>query len=254
MPIDFDPNDVTHKIAVKFIHAYLPDAKKPYTLRAVHQPELDIHGIASKADVYNIVTSPKVIEEGMNAGIELINYLVADGFRIKTPLFTVKLRVPGEYDGSETRLPHGVHPAARLQAGAAFRKYLKERVQVEFDGVYQGDGLIAEVRDEATELADEAATIGKLLTIHGYALKIDADAAHRDEAGVFFEPEGGGQAVKAEIIAVNEPKTLKVIVPAALEAGRHYSLKVVTQSKVKRGSGLLKNLREVRSEFSLTAQ
>jgi hypothetical protein len=35
---------------------------------AVHQPELDVHGIASKADVYNIQTSPKVINEGYALG------------------------------------------------------------------------------------------------------------------------------------------------------------------------------------------
>jgi len=52
-----------HKIAVKFVHAFLPDVKKHYNLKAVHQPELYVHGIASKADVYNIGTSPKVILE-----------------------------------------------------------------------------------------------------------------------------------------------------------------------------------------------
>ncbi|MDR2701200.1 MAG: DUF4469 domain-containing protein, partial [Spirochaetaceae bacterium] len=208
-----------------------------------------VHGIASKADVYNIGTSPKVIEEGMNAGMELIHYLVADGFKIKTPLFTLKLRVPGEYDGSETHLPHGVHPVARLQTGAHFRKYLQERVQVEFDGIDQSDGLIAEARDEATELVDEAATIGNLLTLHGFGLKLEGD----DAVGLYFEPEEGGTPVKAEIIAVNEPRTLKVIVPA-LEAGKAYRLKVVTQSSAKHGSTLLKNPREVRSEFTLTAQ
>jgi hypothetical protein len=251
MAIDFTVKDVIHKIAVKFIHAFLPEAKKPYNLRAVHQPELDVHGIASKADVYNIGTSPKVIEEGMNAGLELIHYLAADGFKIKTPLFTLKLRIPGEYDGSETHLPHGVHPVARLQTGAHFRKYLQEHVQVEFDGIDQSDGLIAEARDEATELVDEAATVGNLLTIHGFGLKLEGDEAH--VVGLFFEPEEGGAAVKTEIIAVNEPRTLKVIVPA-LEAGKAYRLKVVTQSSAKGGGALLKKVREMHSEFNLTAQ
>ena len=53
MALDFTVKDVMHRIAVKFVHAFLPDAKKPYNLKAVHQPELDIHGITSKADVYN---------------------------------------------------------------------------------------------------------------------------------------------------------------------------------------------------------
>jgi hypothetical protein len=143
MAIDFKVKDTMHRIVVKFIHAFLPDAKKPYNLKAVHQPELDIHGIASKADVYNIQTSPKVIEEGLTAGMELIYYLVADGFKIKTPLFNIKLRIPGEYDGSEKRLPTDFFPMARMQTSAAFRNYLKEHINLEFSGRDESDGLIA---------------------------------------------------------------------------------------------------------------
>jgi hypothetical protein len=167
--LHFNVNDVMHRIAVKFTHAFLPEAKKPYNLRAVHQPILGVHEIASKADVYNIGTSPQVIEEGLTRGLRLICYLAADGYRISTELFNLKIRVPGEYDGSETHLPHGTFPLARLQVSAAFRKYLKERVNVEFDGVDQSEGLIAQATDEATELVDEAATIGNLLTIHGFS-------------------------------------------------------------------------------------
>jgi hypothetical protein len=65
--LDFKVKDIIHKITAKFVHAFLPGAKKPYYLRAVFQPELDIHGIASKAEVYNIETDPKVIEEGRPA-------------------------------------------------------------------------------------------------------------------------------------------------------------------------------------------
>jgi len=185
--------------------------------------------------------------------MELIYYLVADGHKIKTPLFTIKLPVPGEYDGSETRLPDGAFPLARLQTSAAFRKYLKDRVKTDFGGIDQSDGLIAEAIDEATELADEVATVGNLLTIHGYGLKIDSDDAHLNETGLFFETEGHGSEVKAEIIAVNEPRTLKAIVPP-LENGNRYFLKIVTQSSAKGGGTLLKNIREMRSEFLLVAQ
>jgi len=143
MSIDFNVKDILHRIQVRFIHAFLPDAKKPYYLRAVHQPELDIHGIASKAEVYNIGTSPKVIEEGFTAGSVLACYLAADGYKLNTPLFKMKVKVPGEYDGSETHLPHGVYPTVVLQATAQFRKYLREKVKIEFDGVEQADGLVA---------------------------------------------------------------------------------------------------------------
>jgi hypothetical protein len=254
MAIDFTVKDILHRINVQFIHAFLPEAKKPYNLKAVNQPELDIHGIASKASVYNVQTSPKVIEEGLTAGIELIYYLVADGFRIKTPLFNLKVRVPGEYVGSETSLPDGIFPVARLQTTSTFRKYLKDKVKLEFCGIDQSDGLIAEALDEATELVDETLTIGNLLTIRGYGLKIDSDEAHHDEAGLYFVPADGGSPIKAEIIAVNEPRTIKAIVPAAIGAGKQYSLRIVTQSSVKTHSHILKEMRRIQSDFTLTAQ
>jgi hypothetical protein len=184
--------------------------------------------------------------------MELIKYLAAEGYKIKTPLFNLKIRVPGEYDGSETFLPHGTHPVARLQVSAAFRKYLQEKVHVEFDGIDQSDGLIAQVTDEATGAVDEVATIGNLLTIHGFGLKIEGDGAHQDETGLFFE--GYPAPVKAEIIAVNEPRTLKVIVPPGLSAGAQYRLLSVTQGSTKTHSHLLKEVRETRSDFTLTAQ
>jgi hypothetical protein len=249
MALDFIVKDVIHKITVKFVHAFLPDAKKPYNLRAVFQPELDIHGLASKADVYNIETSPKVIEEGLNAGMELMYYLSADGYKIKTPLFNLRMRLPGEYDGSETHLPDDKRPEARLQVSAAFRKYLRDRVQVEFDGVDDADGLIAEAIDEASGLIDQTITMGNLLTIHGYELKIEGDEAHENAVGLFFD-NGSSAPIKADIIAVNEPRTIKAIVPNTLVSGA-YTLLIVTQSSAKGGGALLKNIREVRSEFTV---
>jgi len=254
MALDFKVKDVIHQIVAKFIPAFLPEAKKPYNLRATHQPVLDIHGVASKADVYNITTPPKIIEEGMIAGFELMYYLVADGYRIDTPLCSVKMRIPGEYDGSETHLPNGVFPVARLQTSAAFREYLKSKVKIEFSGIEHDDGLFAEAFDEATGLVDEVATLGNLLTVHGNGLKISCDETHEDKVGLYFESECGCMSVKTQIIAVNEPRTLKVIVPHGLKPGEVYKLKIVTQSSAKTQSHLLKSIRELRSDFTLTAQ
>ena len=50
MALDFIAKDIIHKLSVKFIHAFLPSAKKPYNVKTVHQPELDIHAIAGKAE------------------------------------------------------------------------------------------------------------------------------------------------------------------------------------------------------------
>ena len=252
MALDFLVSDVIHNIVARFIHAFLPDAKKPYNLKAEFQPELDVHGVASKATVYNISTSPKVIEEGVTAFMELVYYLVADGYRIKTPIFNLRMRIPGEYSGDETHLAEGLYPEARLQTAAAFRKYLQQTVKVEFAGIADDMGHIGEAWDEASGNLDEVATIGNIMDIRGHGLKIDADADHKDEVGVYFETEDGAK-VKCSLVPVNEPRRIKVIVPATLTVGTDYFLVVITQSSVHGSGHILKKLRTVRSEFSVNA-
>ncbi|MDR1400364.1 MAG: DUF4469 domain-containing protein [Treponema sp.] len=252
MALDFSVRDVIHNIIARFVHAFLPDAKKPFNLKAEFQPELDVHGVASKATVYNINTSPKVIEEGVNAFMELVYYLVADGYRIKTPIFNLKMRIPGEYSGDETHLAEGVYPEARLQTAAAFRRYLQQTVKVDFAGIADDTGHIGEALDEASGDLDEIATIGNILDIRGHGLKIDADADHKDEVGVFFQTNDGAK-VKCALVPVNEPRCIKVIVPTTLTDGTDYFIVVITQSSVHGSGHILKKLRTIRSEFSIKA-
>jgi hypothetical protein len=162
------------------------------------------------------------------------------------------MRIPGEYDGSETHLPHDTFPMARLQIASSFRKYLKDKVKVVLDGVDHTDGLIAEVMDEATGLADEIITRNNLVTIKGYGLKIDGTEKYQDEIGLFFVSElTPQQPVKAQIIAVNEPRTLKFIVPPELDENAQYYIQIVTQTLAKSGGGtLLKNTRKLTSDVA----
>ena len=249
--IGFTLKDVIQKIVVKFFAHSLPGVHKPYLLKAVHQTDLDIHDIAMKAAVFNIPTSPKVIEEGLLAGFELMYYLAANGYRIKTPIFNLKIRVPGTYDGTETHLPEETYPVASLQTSSAFRKYLKEKVKVEFDGKDSIDSFIADARDEATGSAG-VLTRGNILTINGMGLKIEGDEDHRDLVGVFFRPKTG-LPVKAKTIALNNPRTLIVHIPTELKKGESYAITVETQSSARNGATMLKNIRDIRSAFMLTA-
>jgi hypothetical protein len=109
------------------------------------------------------------------------------------------------------------------------------------------------VDNNADGTTDEVITAGGLIAVHGYGLKIESDAEHADLTGIFFA-DLNGIRTKAEIVAVNEPKTLKLIVPATLTPDVDYYLIVVTQSSAKTHSHILKELREVRSEFALKAQ
>jgi hypothetical protein len=246
-----------HRIIVKFFPAFLPEAKKPYNLRSVFQPELDIHAIASKADVYNITTSPKVIEEGLTAGMELMTYLAADGFKIKTPIFTLKVAIPGEYNGTETHLPDGVFPQGRLNLSPELRQYLRERVELQFDGIEENHGFMAEFDNLVTGDVDSTLTPGGLFEVRGAGLKIAADSDHAAEVGLFLENATSAARVQiaATSIAVNEPRTLKAVAPAAsaIPEGTKWYVVVRTQLSAKHSSTLLINVREVKSDFTVTA-
>jgi hypothetical protein len=250
MAINFNLKDIMHKVLAKFVPARLPESKKQYNLKASPSTDVDIHGLASKAEVYGITTPPSVIEEGMETGFALMRYLVADGYTVRTPLMTVKIRFPGEYDGTETRLPDGVVPEPGVVLTPGFRSYIAEKVTVQFDGFFVSEGIIGSAVDEDTGRIDSVATIGRLLTIHGVGLKIGSDEAHKAVVGVFFYAPSTGNAVKATIVPVNEPKMLKVIVPA-LDTSRSYRIRIATQLPVSGGGKFLKELRNIESDFAL---
>ncbi|MDR1576427.1 MAG: DUF4469 domain-containing protein [Treponema sp.] len=251
MALDFTDTDVRHSIMAKFVRATLPDAEKPYRLKAVMSPVLDIHEVASKADVYNIETDPKVIEEGFNAASRLIHYLSADGCRVKTDLFNTHFRFPGGYDGGETALSEGMLPQVRVRPARSFRRYVAANCTVRIDGIEDENGRIGSALDAKTGEVNGAATIGNLLTIRGRGLKIGGDEAHQAQVGVFFQ--SAGHTVRAELIAVNQSRALRIIVPA-LTPGAGYTLRICTQRSARDSPALLKNIREMRSEFSLTAR
>ncbi|MDR2682513.1 MAG: DUF4469 domain-containing protein, partial [Dysgonamonadaceae bacterium] len=252
MALDFVLKDVIHRIVVKFVPAYLPKAKKKYNARAVLQTELDIHGVASKASVYNITTPPKIIEEGFLAAEQLITYLVADNYRIKTDLFHLGVRIPGEYDGTETHLPQGLHPEVRMTVDDTLRNYIRDHVHTVFDGIEENNGYIGEVVDEATGTVDKVFTPGNILAVYGYGLKIEADEEHADQVGVFLVDVVSGAEVPFQAIAQNEPRTLKLLSPQVLPFGAtEFRLVIRTQSSAKSSSTLLKEVREVSTDFLL---
>ncbi|MDR2469584.1 MAG: DUF4469 domain-containing protein [Tannerella sp.] len=100
-------------------------------------------------------------------------------------------------------------------------------MQVVFDGVEENSGFIGEVVDEATGSIDTLVTSGNIVAVHGYGLKVEADAAHAGQAGVFLVNAVGAETpVKA--IALNEPRLLKLLMPDTLPSGETYTLLVRT--------------------------
>jgi hypothetical protein len=257
MALDFKLKDVMHRIIAMFVPAYLPDAKKKYNLHAKYQPELDINGVASKAEMYNITISPKVIEEGAGAFMELAIYLAADGYKIKTPMFTLKAAFPGEYDGTETHLPADITPQARLNVAPELRKFFSDNVKPEIIGVEENTGIIAEVINRVTGETNLTVHPNSLFAIRGVGLKIAADADHLADTGIYFENAETGVRVKVNPldVDVNTTHALHAIAPSStnIPAGQQFYVTVRTQTTVQHGSTLLKSVREMKSDFTVTS-
>jgi hypothetical protein len=252
--IDFIEKHVKLDLPAKFVHTHLPDAKKPFNLKAAHPQELTIKEVATMAAEYNIETSPKTIEDGTNAFFALCCRLIPRGHTIKTILANFSLKIPGEYNGSETHLPEGVYPVVKAHVGAFLQEFVKDNVNVTIDGHSDLEGRIAEAYDEKTLTTNDVCTIDEILTITGNGMKIEWDEAHKDDAGLFLIKDNTPD-VKVTKVVVNEPRTLKIIVPTAkMEVGEAYRLKIVTQSSPSSSSNLLKDPRTIISDFTLTAR
>jgi len=236
--------DKMHKLAVKFILAYLPEAKKPYNLKTVHQEALDTHEVAGKADAYGIGTDPKVIEDGLNEGLKLIGYLAADGWRIKTSLFNLRIRVPGEYEGNETSLPEGVFPVVRLGASAEYRDYIKNHVRIEFDGFYNKIGYIAAFLDVEENETNTVFVPGDMFIITGTDIRV---AGNDPSVGVYFSPvDSPSNAVKVSRIATN---TKSQIVGVCPQTGYQRNTIVIKSQYMGSPTKFLKKVRTIESSF-----
>jgi hypothetical protein len=252
MNLLFQSNDIFHNIITVFTRSCLPNAKKHYHIKTIKQTELDIHGIATISKIYNTHISPEIIEQSLNAVMELICVLVADGYIIKTPLFTIEVKFRGEYTGKEQKLHKGTYPYVRIKTTKMFRDYVKNRTNVIIDGIENTNGFIAKVIDESSGIENKTVTPGQLFEIYGIGLKIEYTEDNKDTAGVYFESAKDGTLIKATIIAVNKPRLLKVIVPKGLRSDTAYRIVIKTQSTKAHGSTLLKDIRIMRSDFTVT--
>lgn len=65
---------------------------------------------------------------------------------------------------------------------------------------------------------------------------------------------GARTRIDAVNIALNEPRELRAIAPTTAVAGKQYCVVVSTQASAKNGTHLLKNMREMKSDFTITVQ
>ena len=107
------------------------------------------------------------------------------------------------------------------------------------------DPYITEVTDVVTGTVNTTLIKGGVVQLVGSRLKFDA----KDKAqGIFFVPETG-EAVRATVIAENNPARVMAIIPADLPAGTYY---IEVRTKLAEGGKALKNLKTGRFAKALT--
>ena len=246
MGLTFNVMDILHNIIAKFVPAYLPETKKPYNLKPVHQPALDIHGVASKADVYNITTDPQVIETGLKDGLRLMQYLAADGYRIKTSLFNLRIRIPGVYEGNESSLPEGIHPVVRLGPSAEYREYVKERVKIDFSGIALPKGILTHFFDLDENEVNTIFVPGNQFSVRGKGIRA---AGPDPSCGIFFSNASDPlQEVRVTRIADNTQTKIIGICPNTTWL---YSKIVIRTQYFGSLTRFLKNVRVIESNFTI---
>ena len=91
--------------------------------------------------------------------------------------------------------------------------------------------------------------------MHGNGLKIASDADHADDVGLFYENAATGVRSKeyAYNILQNEPKALSVSA-WNVAPGASYYVVIRTQSPANHSGSMLKNVREVKSDFTVAVE
>ena len=116
--------------------------------------------------------------------------------------------------------------------------------------------MIAEIVNHVTGEIDLTVNAGAIFYVRGMGLKIEADDLHAAEAGLFLEDADTGACTRIDAvnIALNEPRELRAIAPTTVVAGKQYCVVVSTQASAKNSTHLLKNIREMKSDFTITVQ
>ena len=134
------------------------------------------------------------------------------------------LSIVGNFNGEQDSYDPKRHT---LVVNFKMGKYLREllqKVEVRVIGAATVGPVINDVLDVTTQTLHTTLTPGSILNIDGENIRIFGSS---EENGVYFVPVGGGEPVKATVIAKNNPSELIVQIPA-LEDGQYY-VRVTTQ-------------------------
>ena len=161
----------------------------------------------------------------LNIWKETIVDIVLDGGTINTPLFNTSFSISGVFEGPMDSFDGSRHKLnVNVTKGTALRD-AEKRVRVEKTDTLVPQPNIVEVKDAVSGRVSEKLTPGGVLQLWGNHLKIMGE---NPEVGLWFVPEAGGDAAKAEVVVVNKPSSIIAMIPATLAKG-NYAVRIVTQ-------------------------
>ena len=173
------------------------------------------------------------------------------GNNVSLEYIQMRASVSGVFDSSTesfSRPKHEVNPV--IVAGESYLEAAHQTL-VENMGPAQNN-IIAEVVNRSTKQVNTDITAGGVLELHGKGLKVVGSEEYA--AYVYLinaDTDTIAASVPADDLLTNTPTQVMFQVPAKLEAGKKYRVKIITQASSDR-SKLLKQPRMILSDITLT--
>jgi hypothetical protein len=246
--------ETRHRVRVNLYPTQLPNAKEPFIARSEQEEVLSIRQLADDLKLRGgYKGSIEDLVDGVEQFLAEAKYQVADGFGVDLGLCTVYPVIGGEWtspDEAGDRKKHPVRFRARIMP--QMRK-MSDSIDLECKGLVPQNGEIDSVIDFTSGKVNSEVTIGNFVDVRGRGLRIAAPKNPQEETGVWVVDEAG-MATRCPLIAINQMRRLRFVLPAGLADGTKYRLRVVTYASVRTKAQLLKNHRVMETPFQFIAK
>ncbi|MDR3260469.1 MAG: DUF4469 domain-containing protein, partial [Tannerella sp.] len=219
--------NIFHRLKAYLYKNTLTPDPNDYIIRALSERTLNIRQICESASTRGGAGIPvAAMEHAVNLWLQEMAYQLCDGFTINTGWFTGTVHIKGVCNSPNERYDPKKHTLVfEFHQGSLLRKEIPG-IEVEFLGVADSGGHIAQVIDVKSGSVNDLLTPGYNLRITGDKLKIAGDHA---SIGISFRNPATDKLtqIAPSDIVVNNPSELIIRLPE-LDKGT-YQLEIVTQ-------------------------
>jgi hypothetical protein len=160
----------------------------------------------------------------LNQGDRLRMELLAEGFRVNSPIFNTQVSVVGNFDKYTKRFDPDLHRLKLKISPTKEMAKMLEEADVMILGPAQVMPVIGIVKDIKTQSTNDILSCGEILEITGKRIKLIGDDPL---VGVYFINDDTKELIKCKTPFINEPQKLMIQIPEMPKG--IYHLKIVTQ-------------------------